>query len=153
VTQQQGKLARQMALNRSILSTESGKASKLTATNAALTTAFQPAQPLSDIAGVITDSLPSGAWLTGLTVERGKPVDIRGASKTSDDVGRFVDALSGNPRFRDVKLVFANSAMIGKAPVIQFNVTATGVGNLPMPSDQKKTLGPAAATTTNGGAS
>ena len=96
--------------------------------------AFQPAQPLSDISAVVDDSLPPGAWLTGLTVERGKPLDLRGTAKTAGDVTRLVNALSASPRFRDVRLVFANSALIGKVPVIQFNVSAVCVGNLPMPA-------------------
>lgn len=148
-----GKMARQMTLSRSILSTESGKASKLAAANDSLTRAFAPAQPISDIAAVVTDSLPAGVWLTGLTIERGKPVDIRGASKSSDEVGLFVNNLSASPRFRDVKLVFANSAMIGKAPVVQFNVSATGVGNLPMPTEQKTTHTAIQSGTTKGSAS
>lgn len=150
IVREQGRIARQMTLNKSILSTESGKASKLNDANDSLTRAFAPAQPISDMASAITDSLPAGAWLTGLTVERGKPLDIRGASKTSDDVGHFVDALSASPRFRDVKLVFANSALIGKSPVIQFDVTATGVGNLPMPSLQKAAHGPTAPAAAGG---
>jgi Tfp pilus assembly protein PilN len=153
VTLAQGKIARQIALKRSILSTEAGKASKLGAASDDLDRAFNPAQPVSDIAAVVTDSLPAGAWLTGLTVERGKPLDIRGASKTSDDVGHFVDNLSASPRFRDVKLVFANSALIGKEPVVQFNISATGVGNLPMPTAAKGNHSLAPTGTASGGPS
>jgi Tfp pilus assembly protein PilN len=153
VAREHSKASRQIAMLHSVLSTESAKASMLSSASASLARAFVPGQPVSDIAAVVTDSLPSGAWLTGLTVERGKTVDIRGASKTSDQVGHFVDNLSANPRFRDVKLVFANSSLIGKVPVVQFDVSATGVGNLPMPSEQKKANAGTTTPSTNGDAS
>jgi Tfp pilus assembly protein PilN len=148
----QGANARQVTKLSSIASLESSNASKLGAVQTALHRAFAPAQPLSDIAGVVADSLPAGAWLTGMMVERGKALEVRGASKSAADVGHFVDALSASPRFRDVKLVFANSALIGKVPVVQFNVTATCVGNLPMPVPDKKTAAKLAAASTTGGA-
>src|SRR5262249_35151904 len=94
--------------------------------------------PLSDLVAVTADSLPPGAWMTGLTIERGKPLQIRGAAKTANDVARCVDALGATRRFRDVKLVFANSARIEEKPAVQFNITAVGVGNLPMPEPQKR---------------
>jgi Tfp pilus assembly protein PilN len=100
--------------------------------------AFEPAQPLSDLAAVVDDSLPPGAWLTGLSIERGKPLQMRGAARTADDVARFMDTLGATSRFRDVKLVFANSARIDETPVVQFSVTAVGVGNLPMPAPVKQ---------------
>ncbi len=105
----------------------------------AVSKALQPAQPLSDIASAISDSLPPGAWLTAVDVERGKAVQIRGAAKSADDVTTFISNLGSNPRFRNVRLVFANAGTIGKATVQQFNVSAVAVGNLPMPALAKTT--------------
>ena len=113
----------------------------------ALTRAFTPAQPLSDVCAVVAAALPPGAWLTGLTAERGKPLLVRGTAKTSGDVARFMATLGASPRFRDVRLVFANSGAIGKAPVIQFNVSAVCVGNLPMPAPERAPTGGARAPT------
>ena len=133
VKHSQGAWARQLTTQESIQNAETAQAGEVVAAQNTLHRAFRPAQPLSDISAVVDDSLAPGAWLTGLNVERGKPLDIRGTTKTAGDVTRLVDALSANPRFRDVRLVFANSALVGKVPVVQFNVSAVCVGNLPMP--------------------
>ncbi len=130
--------ARELQKLRSTRNTETAKAEKAVAMQTALNRAFQPAQPLSDVLSVISNSLPPGAWLTGLTLERGKPVQVRGTARASGDVAQFVDRLGANPRFRDVKLVFANGAKIDEVPVTQFSVTAFAVGNLPMPTPAKK---------------
>ena len=127
-------------LSRSVLNAQTQKEASALAQQSALSTAFSPAQPISDISSVITDSLPTGAWLSALSVERGKPVEVRGAAKESADVSHFVDALAASPRFRDVKLVFANNATIGKTSVVEFDVTAWCVGNLPMPAPEKKRI-------------
>lgn len=145
----QGAITRQMTVTQSIVNTESTNAAKLIAVDAALDRAYKPAQPLSDIAALVTDALPPGAWLTGLTLERGKPLDIRGATKNADDVAKFVDNLGASSRFRDVKLVFANSALIGKIPVVQFSVSATAVGNLPLPTQDRKTVGKKLSSSTS----
>ena len=113
------------------------RAQAATSIAGALDTAFSPAQPLSDVIALVGDSLPKGAWLNQINAERGKPLDIRGTAKSSDQVGAFVHTLGASPRFRDVRLVFANSAIVGKVPVVQFNVTAFAVGNLPMPTPPK----------------
>ncbi len=99
--------------------------------------AFDPGQQLSDISAYTSDCLPPGAWLTGLTVERAKQLQVRGTATSSDKVAAFVDRLGSSKRFANVKLVFANSALVGTTPVIQFNVTADPVGNLPMPTPSK----------------
>jgi Tfp pilus assembly protein PilN len=134
VTHSQGVWARQLTTLESIQTAETAAATQEVAVQNTLQRAYSPAQPLSDISAVVDDSLTPGAWLTGLTMERGKPLDIRGTSKTAGDVTRFVNALSSSSRFRDVRLVFANSAVVGKVPVVQFNVSAVCVGNLPMPT-------------------
>jgi Tfp pilus assembly protein PilN len=110
-----------------------------TAISGALETAFNPAQPLSDVVSFIGDQLPKGAWLNEIDVERGKAVDIRGSAQTSTQVADFVHKLGASPRFRDVRLVFANSATVGKIPVVQFNVNAIAVGNLPLPAPERVT--------------
>lgn len=130
----QGAWARIFATDQSILDDANTQLGQIKDVQGALHQAFQPAQPLSDISAVIAADLPSGAWLTGLTLERGKPMQVRGTAKSSGAVARLVYALGDSPRFRDVKLVFANSAAIGKIPVIQFDVSAVCVGNLPMPA-------------------
>lgn len=137
VTRSEGTWARELSKLRSIRDTENGKAQRVIGIQNALKTAFQPAQPLSDITSFISDSLPASVWLTGMNIERGKQLQIRGTAAQSTDVASLVDALGGSSRFRDVKLVFANSARIEEKPVVQFSITATAVGNLPMPAPVK----------------
>ena len=94
--------------------------------------AFAPAQTLSEVIKIVSNTLPSGAWLTGLTFERGKIVQIRGTAVRGAAVSEYTAALAQDVRFRDVKLVFANNAEIETTPVVQFAVTAHIVGNLPL---------------------
>ncbi len=76
--------------------------------------------------------MPEGAWLTGLTWERGKPIQIRGTALNSDLVSELIASLAVNERLRDVELQYANDGEIETTPVVQFNVTAHVVGNLPL---------------------
>lgn len=104
-----------------------------------LTSAFEPAQRLSDIVATIANLAPSTVWLSGITVERGKPVLIRGTAMNSDQVAQYVQALASEPRLRDVRLIFANNSTIEQTPVVQFSIQAHAVGNLPVtPGGAKK---------------
>lgn len=114
------------------------QSTSLASAQKSLTLAYEPGQPLSDISQVIGDSVPAGAWITTLNLERGKPMDARGIAKYASQVSQFIDALSASPRFRDVKLIFANSAVIEKTPVVQFEVSAVCAGNTLMPVPSKK---------------
>jgi Tfp pilus assembly protein PilN len=120
---------------------DSDQAAQLGQLQSDMTTAFHPGQRLSDISAFVSDSLPKNAWLTGLTLERAKQVQVRGTALSADQVADFVDALGSSPRFANVKLIFANSAVIGTTQVIEFNVTADCVGNLPMPTAPSKEQG------------
>lgn len=126
---------------------ELAKAGRAVAVRTSLERAFQPAQPLSDIVQAASNSLPEGSWLIGVNVERGKPLQLRGTAMNGQQVAKLVDALSRTPRFRDVRLVFANGAKIEETPVVQFNIAATAVGNLPMPAPEKGKKGAVKRTT------
>jgi Tfp pilus assembly protein PilN len=75
---------------------------------------------------------PSDVWLTGVTFERGKPLLVRGTALSGASVAAYLQSLSGQSRFRDVKLVFANDATIETTQVQQFSISAHAVGNLPL---------------------
>lgn len=94
--------------------------------------AFQPAQRPSEVLVVVGNLAPSGAWLTGATIERGKPLQIRGTAKDNPAVASYVERLATQDRLRDVRLVFANGGTIDDAPVVNFAIAATAVGNLPV---------------------
>lgn len=98
----------------------------------ALDQAFAPAQPLSDVVALIVNQAPADLWLTGITVERGKSVLIRGTATRSEAVATFLDRLAKTGRLRDVRLVFSNNANIDQAPVVQFSISAFPIGNLPL---------------------
>ena len=130
-------VARQMARLQDAENAEADRAQKLSDTQDVLHRAFGPAQPLSDVAAVVADSLPRGAWLTGLGVERGKPVGIRGAARSAQAVPQLVHALGRSPRFRDVRLVFANGVTTDHARATEFEVSVVPVGNLPLAAPDK----------------
>jgi len=121
----------------SIASDQSTTTTQLTTLQSDIVRAFKPGQHLSDIAAYVSDSLPGDAWLTGLSIERAKELQVRGTAMSAGQVASFVDALGSSPRFANVKLIFANSALVGTTPVIEFNVTADCVGNLSMPTVSK----------------
>jgi Tfp pilus assembly protein PilN len=142
----EGVAARQLTTLRSVQDAEPGKAQKVGAVQDVLDRAFAPAQPLSDIVAVVGDSLPKGAWLTGISVERGKRLEFRGTAKSPGDVPQVVHALGVSPRFRDVKLVFANGVVIGKVRAVEFDISAVCVGNLPLAQPDKTAGGGASRT-------
>ncbi|MEA2553346.1 MAG: hypothetical protein QOJ65_1522 [Fimbriimonadaceae bacterium] len=102
------------------------------AMQATLARGFKPAQRLGDIAALVNNLLPPKAWLTSVGVERGQAVNIRGTALGADAVPTYLNALNHESRLRDVKLVFANNALIESTPVVQFSISAFPVGNLPL---------------------
>lgn len=100
---------------------------------------FNPAQRMSDMLVSIGADVPPGLWLTSITIERGKAIVLRGTAKDSQQVNAFVQQLSADSRFRDVKLSFANSGQVGQVTVTQFSLTAFPIGNLPLTDKQGST--------------
>lgn len=97
-----------------------------------LTRAFDPSQPLGDVITVVTNHVTDGMWLTNFSVDRGKPMAVRGTATSNESVSQFVSNLSSDPRFRDVRLLFANNATIETTPVVNFSLQAHVVGNIPI---------------------
>lgn len=108
------------------------KVTALKPTQQLLDRAFRPAQRASEVLGVITSLTPKEIWLTGVTFDRGKPIQLRGTALDSAAVARFLESLSAQDRFRDVKLVFANDALIDETKVNHFSISMHAVGNLPL---------------------
>ncbi len=123
-----------VAIMRSLNATDKqaeAKLSTLRKTEDALRTAFEPKQRLGDVLAIASSLAPEGLWLTGITLERGKPAQFRGTAVTGDAVSGFLDHLSKESRFRDARLVFANNATIEESNVVQFAVSSHVVGNFP----------------------
>lgn len=102
--------------------------------------AFEPAQKASDVVSLVSSLTPPNIWLTGMTFDRGKPVQLRGTALDGNAVANYLDLLSGQDRFRDVKLVFANDASIETTQVSQFSISLHAIGNLPLTDPKKKTV-------------
>ena len=99
---------------------------------------FKCAQSFGDLIVVVNNRVPQGVWLTGISVERGKEIMIRGTAKTSVDVANFTTNLKQEERLRDVHLSFANNGTIDKTQVVQFSISAFPIGNLPLSDLTKK---------------
>lgn len=118
--------------------------------------AFQPAQPLNDVARLVANAAPPDIWLTSVNVSRGRPVTVVGTSKSSDAISAYLQKLNTDKelsqRLRDVKVIFTSKAEIEKIPVVQFSLSAFPIGNLTLedPEGKKK---PTKATTTSSTAS
>ena len=97
-----------------------------------LARAFTPAQGTGDLAALVPSLLPDGTWLTSLTLEKGKPMQIRGTALASTSVPAFLRNLGSQKRLREVKLAFAQAGELEKKPVVNFSITAFPVGNVPL---------------------
>ena len=120
--------------NRKIAELESKKQTDFTNL---LDPAFAPGQRLSDALATITISAPQTVWLTGVNMDRGRPLQIRGTALTNEAVTQFVNTLGASDRFRDVQLVNASTAKIEQTEVVNFTMNVTAVANVPLPKPIK----------------
>lgn len=138
VRAEDAKYGRQLRKLQSIQKVAEADAVKLTDFENELRRGYAPAQAFGDIFTTASDKLPDGVWLTGISLERGKELQLRGIAKTSGAVANYVRLLAAQPRLRNVRLVFANNSNIDKIPVTQFSVSAFPVGNLPILMQSKR---------------
>jgi Tfp pilus assembly protein PilN len=137
VIQGEAKWAKRVARarsNRKIAELESKKQTDFTNL---LDPAFEPGQRLTDALGSITMAAPANIWLTGVNMDRGRPIQIRGTAMTNEAVTQFVNVLGASDRFRDVQLVNASLAKIEQTEVVNFTMNVTAVANVPLPKLQK----------------
>lgn len=147
VIQGEAKWAKRIAKarsNRKIAELESKKETDFTNL---LDPAFKPGQRLSDALAAITMATPSEVWLSGVNMDRGRPLQVRGTAMSNEAVTQFVNTLGASDRFRDVQLVNASSAKIEQTEVVNFTMNLTAVANVPLPKPQK---GKKAAGTSKG---
>lgn len=105
---------------------------------------FHPAQSFADLATLVANVAPSDSlWLTGINLDRGKDLTVRGTARTADAVAKYLDALSTktDDRLRNVRPVAASESQIDTNPVVQFSVSAFPVGNLPLIDAESKAKG------------
>jgi len=118
-------------------SSAEAKSARITEAANVLDTAFAPAQSFTDVLSVAANTTAPTSWLTGATVERGKPVLIRGHAESGKDVAKYVQDLARLDRFQSVKLVSAANATIGKQQYVQFVISAYALGLKPLPKPKK----------------
>ncbi len=116
----------------------SAKFTSLSKVDTAISLGFNPKQRFGDVAVLLNNLAPQGLWLTGVTLERGKLVTLRGTALTGESVTKFLERMSTQDRFRDVKLGFANNGTIEKTNVVQFSISLHLVGNFPLESEDSK---------------
>ncbi len=136
-----GKAPKELARLKKLLDAEIAKGSSATNAKLVLTRAFQPAQTFSDVFTLASNDAPKGVWLTGFSIERGKPLTIRGTAMSGQAVVDYETSLVAEKRFRDVKPLFQNTTDLQNTPVVQFSVSAFPVGNLPLIEATKTKLG------------
>lgn len=70
----------------------------------------------------VSEMLPKGVWLTGLT-ERGGIVSIEGFAFTNNDLVTYVQNLKGSKYFTEVMLVESRQAELEAFSIYKFNLT------------------------------
>jgi Tfp pilus assembly protein PilN len=121
-----------------MLKAEEARGAAAEKVQAAIDRGFHPAQTVTDMMATATNVAPQGVWLTGLAVERGKTLTLRGTATNGDGVTNYQRSLVDEERFRDVKLVVVNNTEIENTPVVQFSFSAFPVGNLPLTDPDAK---------------
>lgn len=106
--------------------------------NRVLEAAFSPAQTMGDAVRALAGTPAEGAWTTGLSVGRVGPLTVSGFARSGADVSKTLDALSADPRFREMRLVATAKAVVGETPVVQFTLTGSPVGTPPFDRPMKK---------------
>jgi Tfp pilus assembly protein PilN len=99
---------------------------------------YLPAQQPTDVMITLSQATSPELWMTGVTYERGRVLQIRGTATSQGAVSSFVQALSADERFRDVTLMFANDGKIDETPVVLFSIQAHIMGNVPIIDKGKK---------------
>lgn len=113
-------------------------------------TALRPQFTWLDVLQDISTRTPQDAWLTGVTLEKGKRVVLRGNAKTLTSPSEMAANLGESPVFSDVNLGYANEARVGNQSVVSFSITGEVRGNLPKPKKSSRTRTRRTAASTTG---
>lgn len=127
----QAAVAREAASARSIAASLQSRHKTLSEHVQSLRAALSPQYAWIDVLNDLATRAPNGVWLTGIEMERGKPLIVRGTAMRPDQVAHFVSSLAQSPLLREARLMFANDAELGRQRVTQFGITALVLGNLP----------------------
>lgn len=134
VRKEESKWTNKLAGLRKTLGQTETKSNELLTKKGVLELGFASKQRFADVAALLATFTPEGLWLTGINLEKGKEANVRGTAVRGEAVTEFLDLLTQQDRFREVKLVFANNGQIEKTPVVQFSISLHVIGNLPIDS-------------------
>lgn len=84
-----------------------------------------PEAPPLDVLKDIAQRAPSAVWLTQMSYQTGKPVQIEGTTRDVSQAMALVNSLGAMPRFRSVDLGYLRSATVEDVAVTHFRIDCT----------------------------
>jgi Tfp pilus assembly protein PilN len=73
---------------------------------------------------------PEGVWLTQVSYERDRPLELQGTARDAGRATRFLEALEGTPGFRRVELSYLRSDTQENRPVTRFRIECWRGGDM-----------------------
>ncbi|HEY3281933.1 MAG TPA: pilus assembly protein PilM [Armatimonadota bacterium] len=101
--------------------------------------ALHPQSSWLDVMQEISSRTPADVWLVAITLEKGKPMVLRGIAKVNTSPPTMTSALGRSGLFDNVNLGSASEAKVGDQTVVNFGITGQVKGNLPKPKKSVKT--------------
>lgn len=120
---------REVTTERSRAKKLDAKYQELSAQADSLRRALRPNPPWVDVMDALAMAAPQGVWVTGIELERGRPLVIRGTALEATGAAQFTNALMESPLLEQVQLNFANGAQVGGRRVTHFGISAVVRGN------------------------
>ncbi len=124
-------LVRQLGQTHRLHEMLAGKKATLSLQAQALRAALRPEHPWVNVLNELAALAPQGVWLTGIDVERGKPLTIRGTALQPGLAADFAAALARSRLLDRAQLNYASDAEMKEQHVTQFGITALVRGNVP----------------------
>jgi Tfp pilus assembly protein PilN len=90
-----------------------------------LTGAVVPRHSYLDVLNEVSALAGAEIWLTQFTYDRGRPITIRGAARSSSAVARVVERLRGSPHLQQVTLGAMTVPESSESNVVQFTIQGT----------------------------
>jgi type IV pilus assembly protein PilM len=121
------------------------KLDQITSQAKILGTALRPQHNWLDVLQDISDRAPSSVWISGIDMEKGKPLAIRGSSLNQAGVLTFSSNVARSPLLSHPTLSYSNQAKVSEKTIFQFGIAGDIIGNLPKPSRPPKKRGSSAS--------
>ncbi len=98
-----------------------------------LDAALRPPHTWLDLLQEVSDRTPSGVWLSGIDLEKGKPLALRGSALSQGAVQTLWGNLARSPLLIRPTLSYSNAAKVAEKQIFQFGVSGEIMGNQPKP--------------------